>query len=52
MTTTFKARNGRTYRVKPSEFGGYSVVELINNIPRPVRNLQERETVLKQAGVA
>ncbi|MGP1684839.1 MAG: hypothetical protein ACTS8S_21150 [Giesbergeria sp.] len=42
--------NRRTYRVRPSEFGGWSVVEVLaSGIARPVRNLKERDAVVAKA---
>ena len=50
--TTVK-HNGRTYRIKPSEFGGYSCVEVLaSGLARPVRNLKERAAAIAKAGVA
>lgn len=42
---------GRTYRVKPSEFGDYySVVQVLSSgIAKPVRNLTERAAVILKA---
>jgi hypothetical protein len=41
---------GRTYRVKPSEFGGYSVVQVLSSgIAKPVRDLNERAAVILKA---
>lgn len=41
---------GRTYRVKPSEFGGYSVVQLLSSgVAKPVRDLNERAAVILKA---
>jgi hypothetical protein len=41
---------GRDYRVKPSEFGGYSVVEVLTSgLARPVRNVKERNAVIAKA---
>jgi hypothetical protein len=42
--------NGRKYRVKPSAFGGYSVVEVLpSGLARPVRNVAERAAVIAKA---
>lgn len=47
---TMKCRNGRTYRVGPSQFGGHFVVEVLTSgLNRPVRNLREREAAIAQA---
>lgn len=45
-----KLKSGRTYRVGPSAFGGYSVVEVLaSGLARPVRNLQERDAAIARA---
>lgn len=49
-SVTVKCKNGRTYRVAPSAFGGYSVVEVLTSgTARPVRNLKERDAAIAKA---